>query len=449
MSQLIISVSGVRGIMGDGLDVGVADRLARAFGSKLGKAGRIVLGRDGRGSGVKLAGAVAKALSEMGQEVIDLGVVSTPGTALMTVKLGADGAVVITASHNPGQWNGLKFLGSDGLGLSAEKMGEIRGMFADEDFSAEQQRQKGRIISNNTTHEIHTNEVLGRSDVQSVRGKKFRVVLDSINGAGGAGGKLLLEKLGCEVIHINGEPNGRFAHKPEPIAENLRGLCEEVISRKADVGFAQDPDADRLAIVDETGRFIGEEYTLALAVLAVLSGESGPVATNLSTSRMIDDLGERFGVEVFRSPVGEAHVARAMREHGCVIGGEGNGGVIDPKIVAVRDSFSGMSLVLGLMAKTGRTVSELIREIPEYQMVKTKFACEPGRAGKILEAVAEAFADQRLDRSDGVRIDWPEGWVHIRSSNTEPIMRIMAEAREEAVTGELIKRIRKIADEIS
>lgn len=448
MNQLIISVSGVRGIIGDGLDSQVADRLGRAFASTLGKSGKIVLARDSRRSGSELAKSISKALSEMGFDVIDLGIVTTPGAALMTTKLGAHGAVVITASHNPSQWNGLKFLGPDGLGVSAEDMANIGAKFRDQSFDPGKAEKKGQMCQDESTHEIHSGEVLGRADVEAVSKKKFRVVLDSVNGAGGAGGKLLLEKLGCEVIHINGEANGEFAHSPEPIAENLSGLCEAVIENKADVGFAQDPDADRLAIVDELGQFIGEEYTLALAVMGVLAKEKGPVATNLSTSRMIDDLAGRAGVEVFRTPVGEAHVARAMRQHKCVIGGEGNGGVIDPNVVTVRDSFSSMSLILQLMAGSGKTISQLVADIPKYQMLKTKFTCEPGRAKKVLEAVWQKFSDQRLNRSDGIRVDWPQGWVHVRSSNTEPIMRVFAEASEKSVAEELLERINDIAKNI-
>ena len=454
MSQLIISVSGVRGIVGDGLDGPAVARLAQAYATVLAQFGqfdedhhkRIVLAQDSRPSGTELAQSVGKALSEMGLDVVDLGVVSTPGAALMATKLKADGAVVITASHNPAQWNGLKFLSPHGLGISAEAMAAIGQKFADRTFSPAKAKEQGEICQDTSTHRTHSRQVLQHADIESVRRKKVRVVLDSVNGAGGAGAKLLLEELGCELIHINAEPTGDFAHKPEPVAENLTGLCQAVIENKAHIGFAQDPDADRLAIVDELGQFIGEEYTLALAVMAVLGKKRGPVATNLSTSRMIDDLAKRFGVEVFRTPVGEAHVARAMAQHHCVIGGEGNGGVIDPRVVNVRDSFSGISFVLQLMAATGKTVSQLLQEIPRYYMLKSKFACQPQRARKILAAVGQAFSDQQLDRSDGLRIDWPQGWVHIRISNTEPIMRVFAEAADKSTAQELLERITSVAE---
>ena len=322
-------------------------------------------------------------------------------------------------------------------------------MFLDESFHPCSADKQGKIIQNHNTHQVHSAKVLAQIDVEAVRGQKFRVVLDSVNGAGGAGAKLLLAELGCELIHINSEPDGQFAHPPEPIAEHLGGLCEAVKEHKADIGFAQDPDADRLVLVDELGRFIGEEYSLALAVMNVLDKKAGPVATNLSTSRMVDDLAAKFGVQVYRTPVGETHVARAMAEHNCVIGGEGNGGVIDPNVVMVRDSFSGMSLVLELMAKTKRTLSQLVADIPSYQMIKTKFTCPHERAAKILQVVADTFSDQKLDRSDGLRIDWPQGWVQVRSSNTEPIMRIFAEAKDKDAAEELIGRITSIAQKIT
>ena len=449
MSTLIIGVSGVRGIIDDGLDDKAVQRLARAYADIIGPAKRIILARDSRPSGQKFAQTVASALTRMGLDVTDLAIVSTPGAALMTVKQAAAGAVVITASHNPSQWNGLKFLGPDGLGLSAQDMAKLSQTFHDESVKFTDAQSKGQTQSEQHTHQIHTQEVLQHVDVQAIRARKFRVVLDSVNGAGGPGAKLLLEKLGCDLVHINAEPTGIFPHAPEPLAENLTGLCQTVSENNADVGFAQDPDADRLVVVDEQGQFIGEEYTLVLAVMNVLEKAPGPVATNLSTSRMIDDLAQKFGVKVIRTPVGEVHVARAMRQYNCVIGGEGNGGVINPQVISVRDSFSGIALTLDLLAKTGKSISQLIKQIPSYCMLKTKFPCQPDRAKKILDLAAKTFAQQKPNCSDGVRIDWPEGWVHVRSSNTEPIMRVFAEAADIATAEQLIKRVTRIAEETS
>jgi len=272
-------------------------------------------------------------------------------------------------------------------------------------------------------------------------------VLDSINGAGGTGGAMLLRQLGCDVAHVNAEPNGLFAHPPEPTAENLAGLCEAVRERGAQIGLAQDPDADRLALVDENGTYIGEEYTLALAARHVLSSRPGPCAANLSTSRMIDGLAEQAGGQVVhRTPVGEAHVARAVLENDCVIGGEGNGGVIDPRVVPVRDSFAAIGLILDLMAATGKTLSQLVDEIPRFTMVKQKFPCDADKIARVLDAVRVTFADENLNDADGIRIDWPEGWVHVRGSNTEPIMRIIAEAGDQGMVDDLVARVRAIAD---
>jgi phosphomannomutase len=268
-----------------------------------------------------------------------------------------------------------------------------------------------------------------------------RVVLDSVNGAGCLHTPALLTALGCQLIHINSQPNGDFAHPPEPTRENLGDLCSAVRRAQAAIGFAQDPDADRLAIVDENGTYIGEEYTLALAAWSVLARRRGPLAANLSTSRMVDDVAARFGVPVFRTPVGESHVARSILAHACVVGGEGNGGVIDPRICCVRDSLSAMSLVLQLLATSGKSVSALLAELPRYAMLKRKFELPRERIDAAVQAVARFFADREPNTSDGVRVDFAEGWVHLRASNTEPILRLIAEAASEAQAAELAERV--------
>jgi phosphomannomutase len=293
--------------------------------------------------------------------------------------------------------------------------------------------------------ERHVAAVLGAQEVNVSALKGFRVVLDSVNGAGCRDTPRLLAALGCEVIHLHGAPTGEFAHRPEPIRENLGDLCAAVHRERAAIGFAQDPDADRLAIVDERGAYIGEEYTLALAVWSVLSRRPGAVAANLSTSRMVDDLAAKYGVRVLRTPVGEAHVARAMRANGCVIGGEGNGGVIDPRICWVRDSLSAVTLVLQLLAATGKSISELVAELPAYAMVKEKFEAPRERIEAAVKAVTATFAELKPHTTDGVRIDFPEGWVHLRASNTEPIMRVFAEAPTAARAAALVKQVRVAA----
>lgn len=446
---LIISVSGIRGTIGEGLTPQVACNFGCAFGTFL-RGGRVVIGRDTRPSGPMIGHALIAGLSACGCEVIDLGIVSTPGVALMVRRLSAAGGVVITASHNPQAWNGIKFLSSEGWAFPPEVANTIRQRYEAADFHLKDAVHTGNVFDNPQTHQYHVEAVLESLDVERIRQRKFKVVLDSINGAGGAGGAMLLHRLGCELIHENAEPSGLFAHTPEPTVENLTSLCDAVRAHRADIGFAQDPDADRLAMVDETGTYIGEEYTLALAARHIFASRPGPAAANLSTSRMLDDLAAAAGTacKVYRTPVGEAHVARAIILNHCVIGGEGNGGVIDPRIVPVRDSFTAMGLTLDLLAASGKTLNAVVSEIPRYTMIKQKFPCTLERAADVLAEVRKAFASERINDADGIRIDWPEGWVHVRASNTEPIMRIIAEAKDQPTAERLTSRIRDVAQRI-
>jgi phosphomannomutase len=299
------------------------------------------------------------------------------------------------------------------------------------------------------THGFHVDAVCAVIDAKAIAARRFKVVVDSVNGAGGTVTPILLGRLGCKLVHINADPTGRFAHPPEPAEENLTQLCQAVQEHRADVGFAQDPDADRLVIVDENGRFIGEEYTLALSAAFVLRHRKGKLATNLVTSRMIDDIAAAAGCQVVRAPTGEANVVEAMLREGCIFGGEGNGGSIEPRVVAVRDSLVSIAYVLQYMAETNKTVSQLVAEIPRYTMIKTQFPCSPGAAAQVAAETHKAFAgraDAQFNTIDGLRIDLPEGWVSVRASNTEPIMRIMAEARDAAVAQDLVDRVREIAD---
>ena len=441
---LMISVSGVRGIVGQTMTPVLAAEMGAAFGSHL-KGGTVVIGRDSRPSGEMLKNALISGLLATGLNVVELGVVTTPGTAMMIGERGADGGVVITASHNPGPWNGIKFLTSEGFAPPPEVAEQIFARYRKKDFSLVGTDQVGGLERDDTTHDRHVAKVLHILDVDAIRRRRISVVLDSVNGAGGIGGRMLLEKLGCKVIHINGEPTGHFAHTPEPTAANLTGLCEAVRKHDADVGFAQDPDADRLAIVDNNGRYIGEEYTVALAAKHILTARPGPIAVNLSTSRMVDDLAAQAGpgAVVHRTPVGEANVAGAVLREKCILGGEGNGGVIDPRVVAVRDSFVGMGLVLDMLAKTGRPLDAIVDEIPSYVMLKQKFEVDREAIAAWLDRI-RAKLDGRINDADGLRIDWPEGWVHVRPSNTEPIARVIAEARDEKTATALAKRVTEL-----
>jgi len=300
------------------------------------------------------------------------------------------------------------------------------------------------VSFNEQSNVIHTVKVLSLIDKESIEERGFKVVLDSVNGAGGPVTKKLLRKLGCEVHAINDEPTGVFAHTPEPTAENLAGLCEAVKRQGAEIGFGQDPDADRLAIVDENGRYIGEEYTLALAAKYIFSKRSGSAAVNLSTSRMLDDIAEMAGGRVYRTAVGEANVAAAMLKHNCIIGGEGNGGVIDLRVGPIRDSLVGIVLVLQLMAETGKTVSRLAEEVGGYYMSKEKFAADKEQAEQILDSAKKVFADARLNTVDGCRFDFEDGWLHLRTSNTEPVMRLIVEAKDQRTAEKYIEAVSDI-----
>jgi phosphomannomutase len=289
----------------------------------------------------------------------------------------------------------------------------------------------------------HLVRVFETVDVAAIRAREFRVVLDCGHGAGSALGYVLLDGLGAKSTILGGEPDGWYEHPPEPTEANLRDLAARMSDEHSDIGFAQDPDADRLAIIDENGRYIGEELTLALAVRHVLTKTPGPVVINLSTSRVVEDVAAEFECLVERTPVGEIHVVNRMREIDAVIGGEGNGGVIDPRVGFVRDSFAGMALVLDLMAQTREPLSKIVDSLPKYEMVKTKFDLAPGSppVSSLFEKIADSHPDARCDRRDGLRLDWPDGWVHVRASNTEPIVRVIAEARDAARARELAESL--------
>ncbi|NLF31166.1 MAG: phosphoglucosamine mutase [Planctomycetes bacterium] len=449
MSRLMVSVSGVRGEIGRTLTPEIAAQFGSAFGTMLGAGATVVVGRDSRPSGPMIRSAVISGLLACGVRAIDLGLVTTPGAALMTGELKADGGVVITASHNPLPWNGIKFLRPTGLGLSVEAAARLKQIWESRDYAYVDPARCGTETTNDSTHATHVGKVLSIVDVKAIARRRFKVVLDSVNGAGGVGTAMLLKKLGCELIPMNAEPTGLFAHTPEPTEANLTDLCAEVARCGAAVGFAQDPDADRLALVDEHGTYIGEEYTLALCAAYVLGGRTGSAAANLSTSRMIDDIAARHGGTVFRTPVGEANVAGRMLEEGCIIGGEGNGGIIDPRVVPVRDSMAGMALVLAYLTATGRTLGELVGDIPRYAMIKAKFPCPADAAPKVAAAARKQYAGRKgaaFNDSDGLRIDLPSGWVHVRASNTEPIMRIIAEAPARDAAEALVEEVRQIAE---
>ena len=444
MPQLIVSISGIRGVVGDGLGPREAVRFGLAFGTYL-EGGAVVIGRDSRPSGPMLAAAIQAGLLAAGCRVIDLGILSTPGTSLMVRHLGAQGGAVVTASHNPLPYNGIKMLSPEGMALSRQGGQAVLDLYSREAFRQVEAQRVGRIEAVADGAAVHVERAVGIVDAAKIQARGFRVVVDAVCGAGGAEMQMLLGRLGCRMTLINGEPTGCFPRNAEPLPENLGDLCGAVRASGADVGMALDPDGDRLALVDETGQPIGEEYTLALSTRHRLTQRHGPVATNLSTSRLMDDVASEAGVPLYRTPVGELNVAETILAKGCVIGGEGNGGVIDPRVTPVRDALVGAALVLEMLAARGRQLSELAAELPVYTMVKDKVAFAGGDAQPVFQAVRQRFAGGGVDERDGLHLTLPEGWLHIRASNTEPILRIIGEARQEACVRAWIDEVKHIA----
>lgn len=434
-------VSGVRGIVGTDLTPAIVERYALAFGRLLDARGRpVVLARDSRASGPELAAAALKGLQAAGVGVIDCGLVPTPTAQLAVEHHRAAGGIIVTASHNPIEWNALKFVGPDGLFLPAE---HVQRLFAAVDGGVStpegNRREAPAVELDGGAVARHIAAVLALDvvDVEAVRRRGFTVALDCVRGAGGPIMTALLERLGARVVGMDLEPDGRFPRAPEPVPANLIGLSALVRAAQADVGFAVDPDADRLAIVDETGAPIGEDYTLAFAVRTVLQRSVGPVVVNLSTSLVVDDAARPFGARVVRAPVGEANVGQVMRRVGARIGGEGNGGVMLPALHVGRDAPLACALVLDLVARSGRTVRQLVEQRPRYTIVK---ATAP--RGADLDAayrrLADRFPDAERDRQDGLRLGWADRWLHVRPSGTEPIVRLIAEAPTGPEAGALI-----------
>ena len=378
------------------------------------------------------------AIRATGRDVLLAGAVATPTLGRLVVDRAAAGGVQISASHNPPRYNGLKFFQPGGMVLGAAAGREMLDRWEARDFAWAPWDRLGRSEPIVDPDSNHLDLVLSTVDVEAIRRSRFVVALDACHGAGGRMGEALLRALGVEAIVLGGQPDGRYDHPPEPTEINLAQFSRVVAAVGAAVGFAQDPDADRLAIVDEAGRYIGEELTLALAASHRLSQVVGPVVLNLSTSRTTEDLAGRFGCPVLRTPVGEIHVVEAMKGLNAVLGGEGNGGVIDPRVGFVRDSFVAMALVLDLMARTGESVSSLVAALPRYSMVKDQYSRpvaigeSPVNPSELFDRIAEKSAEARVDRRDGLRLDWEDRWAHVRVSNTEPIVRVITEAADYA-----------------
>jgi phosphomannomutase len=437
---LMISVSGMRGHVGTDLTPELVARHAAALGAWVRSAASgggvrpaVVLGRDARTSGPMFARAAAAGLMSVGVDVVDLGVVPTPTVQLAVEHHHAGAGLILTASHNPIEWNALKFVGPDGIFLDAAAGERVRAL-ADQGPPRAGWDGIGASREDPDAVARHLDAILRLPviDVAAIRGRRFHVAVDCVRGAGAVAILPLLERLGCRVSGINLEPDGRFPRAPEPVPENLGELGRLVRESGAELGFAVDPDVDRLAIVDGSGRPIGEDYTLAFAIRAVLDGRSKPakdptVVVNLSTSLVVEDAARAVGATLLRAPVGEANVARAIRERGAVIGGEGNGGVMYPALHIGRDAPLGMALILHLLATSGVTIAGLVEGSPRYTIVKAK-GPRSSQLGPLYERLRRRFADAAADDRDGLRLSWADRWLHIRPSGTEPIVRLIAEA---------------------
>lgn len=426
MSERILSISGLRGIIGDGLDPEYVTRFAAAFGTML-EGGRVVLSRDGRSTGEMLRQAVLAGLLGTGCQVVDLGIASTPTCGVMVSALGADGGLQLTASHNPIEWNGLKPFSKRGSVFDQALGQKLIGILE----SGPRYRPwngLGSVKAVDAKDSEHLRRVYQLVDVAAIKARKFKVVLDCNHGSGNILGPMMLRDLGCEVIVMGDVPDGQFEHPAEPLKENLTTLMSAVTRHGADVGFAQDPDADRLAIVDNTGRYIGEELTLGLCADHVLSRQKGPVVVNGSTSRVTADLAAKYGCQFHRSHVGEANVVSKMLEVGALLGGEGNGGVIEPRVGFVRDSFVSMAYVLDGLVVRKTPLATWVDTLPQYTIVKDKLRCPRERVDQACAALRSAYGSAVATEGDGLRLDWPDRWVQVRASNTEPIIRVIAEA---------------------
>jgi phosphomannomutase len=447
-APLMKSTSGIRGIVGLTLDPPTVVGYAAAFG-QWAKGGRIVVGRDSRPSGAYISQLVTSTLALTGCDVIDLGIVPTPTVELEVIGQKAAAGIAITASHNPAEWNALKFFNARGEFITRSQYGQLEKIVSRAKPAFATFDKLGSVASDHGAIDRHIAAVLkiGAVRPQKVKAGRFKVVVDAINGAGSKALPEFLEKMGVKVIRLNCKNDGDFFRKPEPIPENLAQLGRAVKKHKADLGLACDPDADRLALVDEKGRPIGEELTLTLAVAYYLLQNKGPVAINMSTSRVTADVARMVGSRVFLSPVGEANVIAEMRKRKAVIGGEGNGGVILPECHYGRDALVGAGLVMSYLAQAGKSLSQLAGTLPAYSNIKKKAPLPNGFDRKLagLEAQIEGvFGRTRVDRRDGLRFDFAEGWIQVRKSNTEPIYRLIVEARTEATARKMVSSVMKI-----
>ena len=450
---LIKSISGIRGTIGgktgDNLTPVDAVKFASAYGTWLKNNSEkskltVVIGRDARISGPMIHNLVANTLIGLGIDVIDLGLSTTPTVEIAVPMEGADGGIILTASHNPKQWNALKLLNEKGEFLSGDNGAVILEIAESESFDFADVDSLGEISINDAYMDIHIDEVLDLPlvDADAVRAAGFKVVVDGVNSSGGIIIPKLLEQMGVEVVKLYCEPNGHFPHNPEPLKEHLGDICRLVVEEKAHLGIVVDPDVDRLAFISNDGEMFGEEYTLVACADYVLSKTPGNTVSNMSSSRALRDITQKYGGTYEASAVGEVNVVELMKKNNAVIGGEGNGGIIYPELHYGRDSLVGVALFLTYLAGQEKTVAELRASYPQYYMSKKKIELTPQiNVDAILEAIAGKYANEDISIIDGVKIDFEEEWVHLRKSNTEPIIRIYTEAQTQAKADELAIRI--------
>jgi phosphomannomutase len=450
---LIKSISGIRGTIGgstnDNLTPVDAVKFAAAYGTWLKTYSnkenlKVVIGRDARLSGEMIQNLVVSTLVGLGIDVIDLGLSTTPTVEIAVPLEEADGGIILTASHNPKQWNALKLLNEKGEFLDAEQGAKILALAEKEDFEFAEVDDLGEIITNDSYIDIHIDEVLELSlvDAETIKKAGFKVVVDGVNSTGGIAIPKLLEELGVEVIKLYCDPTGHFPHNPEPLKEHLGDICKKVVEEKADFGIVVDPDVDRLAFISNKGEMFGEEYTLVACADYVLSKTEGNTVSNLSSSRALRDITEKHGGTYEAAAVGEVNVVTKMKANNAIIGGEGNGGIIYPESHYGRDALVGTALFLMLMAERGGTVAELRASYPSYFMSKKKIQLTPELdVDALLEAMQNKYKDEEVSTIDGVKIDFPENWVHLRKSNTEPIIRIYTEAKSQEEADGLADRI--------
>ena len=442
--SLKIGASGVRGIVGESLTPQLVTSYAAAFGNYAG-AGPILIGSDTRPSAEMVKHAAIAGLLSVGATPVDVGVVPVPALMRHVRDAKARGGICVSASHNTIEWNALKFIGPDGMVLRSNQAAELTDLYHQGVYARVRAVEIPEAREDHTTVARHRDAVLAAVNAAAIRARRFRVAVDCCNGAASAATPAFLDALGCEVLAVNVDPALPFPHDPEPLPGNLDVLCRTVREGNADVGFAQDADADRLALVDERGQPLGEDYTVALAVEYWLRRRPGVVVVNVATSRMVDDVAARYGCRVLRTRVGETHVVEKMIDAGAEIGGEGNGGVILRPVNACRDSFVGMALALEALAHDGVPLSELRARMPAYALLQETLLCPAREVAPALRLLRNYYRGEPIDRTDGIKVSWKDRWIQIRPSNTEPIIRLTAEApthdEARALLNEAIERL--------